>query len=263
MAIRNWTKSQAQQSKWRSLQLSQLSLTKYMSSSPNCNSWQNVIVPVLSTAPGPGLRQCCAPNSFMQCTPQGEILSIDLNTFVAQLNGRLPFQFTLLSRLQILRISGGKLTGPIPSEFGQFASLSYLDLSNNLLTGLVPESLGALTENQIPLQTLNLSGNVGLQGPLNPLLKEKVKNLAADPAVLNAASKPTSSNLPSNSTGADIPLAQQPTSGSSSALVVGIVVSLILSILVFGTVFYLQRRKQNTGKKSSDRNSQFWMKPGA
>jgi Leucine Rich Repeat len=227
--------------------------------STNCNNWLNVILPTLS--PQANFKQCCAANSFMQCSPQGDILSIDLAEFASQITGTLPAEFSLLSRLQILRISGAKLSGPIPESFGSFNSLTFLDLSNNQLSGLVPNSLGDLLSNNLPLQTLDISGNPGLLGPLNPILLQNVKTLKADPAVLNAPPSPD----PTDTDGTVVPAPKpapigqiQQASTGSSALLVGVVVSIVLSIIVFGIVFYLHRKKAQTKRKN--RNSQFWMK---
>ncbi len=79
----------------------------------------------------------------------------------ANLNGRIPSEFTSLTGLDWLILSNNRLTGSIPSEFGSLAGLERLFLSQNRLTGSIPSSLGNLSNlTHLGLENTNLSGSI-------------------------------------------------------------------------------------------------------
>ncbi len=80
-----------------------------------------------------------------------QILDLSWN----QLSGTIPASLGNLTNLQYLDLDGNQLTGTIPAELGNLASLDWLDLGNNQLSGTIPSSLGNLTN----LTRLSLGGN--------------------------------------------------------------------------------------------------------
>ncbi len=71
------------------------------------------------------------------------------------LAGAIPPELGSLSNLEGLYLSRNRLTGAIPQELGSLSNLQYLYLQDNRLDGAIPGILGNLTA----LQTLNLSEN--------------------------------------------------------------------------------------------------------
>ena len=80
-----------------------------------------------------------------------QILDLSWN----QLSGTIPASLGNLTNLQYLDLDGNQLTGTIPAELGNLASLDWLDLGNNQLSGTIPSSLGNLTN----LTRLDLGNN--------------------------------------------------------------------------------------------------------
>lgn len=66
-----------------------------------------------------------------------------------------------MTALEDLHLSENRLRG-LPSTLSNMASLRRVYLDNNLLSGPIPKALGDLPA----LQDIDLSGNVGLSGPL-------------------------------------------------------------------------------------------------
>ena len=69
--------------------------------------------------------------------------------------GRIPFEITSLTRLDVLNLSMNHLFGNIPKNIGNLQLLKTLDFLNNKLVGPIPESMSSLTF----LVHLNLSLN--------------------------------------------------------------------------------------------------------
>eukprot|EP00903_Cladosiphon_okamuranus_P017406 g16030.t3 len=84
-----------------------------------------------------------------------------------QLMGLIPPELGLLSALQQLELQGNALTGVIPRELGGLVNLQYLGLHDNQLLGEIPSELGQLTK----LQHLALCNN-RLLGHIPPELGE-------------------------------------------------------------------------------------------
>ena len=81
-------------------------------------------------------------------------LELDFNN----LQGSLPADLALLSRLERVELSGGPdvyLSGQVPSELGLLTSLDSFSLRGNQLSGSVPSELGQWSL----VRTLNLSLN--------------------------------------------------------------------------------------------------------
>ena len=74
-------------------------------------------------------------------TPTSLIFSDSLTTGSNELNGPIPTELAMLTKLSNLDLRANELTGPIPSELvGLGDSLEQLSLENNQLTGsILPE----------------------------------------------------------------------------------------------------------------------------
>ncbi len=89
--------------------------------------------------------------------PDLQSLSLGFN----QLNGTLPADYGLLTRLEELLLAGNYLTGQLPEEWGHpnaFPQLFVMDLGSNSLTGPLPASWGNQTAFQNLLQ-LSIDNN--------------------------------------------------------------------------------------------------------
>ena len=82
-----------------------------------------------------------------------------------ELNGTLPPELGILSRLHVLSLWSNKLHGQIPAELGDLSNLVSLALPKNQLTGPVPKELANLDG----LQSLSLANNQ-LSGLIPPAL---------------------------------------------------------------------------------------------
>ncbi|KAK1381304.1 hypothetical protein POM88_028048 [Heracleum sosnowskyi] len=72
------------------------------------------------------------------------------------LNGSIPYQIGMLSKLNYLSFRGNYLTGELPFSFGNLTQLKTLDLSSNYLT--IGNELEKLNFSSFPyLETLGLS----------------------------------------------------------------------------------------------------------
>ncbi|KAK1381306.1 Protein kinase domain-containing protein [Heracleum sosnowskyi] len=72
-----------------------------------------------------------------------------------KLNGSIPYQIGMLSKLNYLSLRGNDLSGTLPSSLGNLTYLKRLDVSSNHLTGFIPSELGNLTY----LKRLDVSSN--------------------------------------------------------------------------------------------------------
>ncbi|MFK7809184.1 MAG: immunoglobulin domain-containing protein, partial [Saprospiraceae bacterium] len=89
----------------------------------------------------------------------GRVIEIELNN--SGLTGPLPEDLTLLTELQVLRLSDNCLTGSIPASFGGFSELYTLWLDGNEFVGSLPDELCGLTSLQsLFLDENNLTGTV-------------------------------------------------------------------------------------------------------
>lgn len=78
-----------------------------------------------------------------------------------KLNGIIPTELGLLTKLELLRLSDNLLSGSIPDEIASLEKLEVLDLNSNKLNGALPSGIGGL----VKLKNLNLAGN-SLSGSL-------------------------------------------------------------------------------------------------
>lgn len=78
-----------------------------------------------------------------------------LNLSSNLLNGTIPHELCLMSKLERVYLSNNSLTGEIPSAFGDIPHLGLLDLSKNKLSGSIPDSFANLSQ----LRRLLLYGN--------------------------------------------------------------------------------------------------------
>ncbi|KAK1381342.1 Protein kinase domain-containing protein [Heracleum sosnowskyi] len=78
-----------------------------------------------------------------------------LHLSACKLNGSIPYEIGMLSKLNYLSLYGNDLSGTLPSSLGNLTYLEYLDVSWNHLTGFIPSELGNLTN----LSILDLSKN--------------------------------------------------------------------------------------------------------
>ncbi|CAB9501588.1 receptor-like protein kinase [Seminavis robusta] len=85
-----------------------------------------------------------------------------LNLMDNRLTGPLPSEIYKLASLEELNLSGNSLSGEISTEIGLLTSLSKVDLSNNQFFGILPEELSALTG----LYQFDIHGNDGLHGKI-------------------------------------------------------------------------------------------------
>ncbi|MEI9920685.1 MAG: RHS repeat-associated core domain-containing protein [Bacteroidota bacterium] len=83
----------------------------------------------------------------------GDITQIILNNNA--LNGHLPDELGLLTKLDRITVNDNNLSGQIPSSIGQCTGMLNLFLQNNQFSGSIPPELGNLTL----LQTLYLNNN--------------------------------------------------------------------------------------------------------
>jgi Leucine-rich repeat (LRR) protein len=90
----------------------------------------------------------------------------------SNLNGVLPTELGLLQDLQTLSLKKHWIQGPVPSELGRCSSLLFLDLTSNFLGFQLPTELGLLTN----LQSLVAPKNFFV-GTLLETLPESLKSL--------------------------------------------------------------------------------------
>ncbi|KAK1381303.1 Protein kinase domain-containing protein [Heracleum sosnowskyi] len=90
----------------------------------------------------------------IHCSEEGRVVSIQIHRYsIVDELGKL--NFSSFPYLQTLDLSYCGLNGSIPYQIGMLSKLNYLSLHNNYLTGELPSSFGNLTQ----LQTLDLSSN--------------------------------------------------------------------------------------------------------
>ena len=78
-----------------------------------------------------------------------------------QLTGRIAFELSSLSKLEILFLSANELEGKIPGELGRLVNLRSLSLYSNRLTGTIPTELARLPDlRELELQNNQLSGKI-------------------------------------------------------------------------------------------------------
>ncbi|XP_074338877.1 uncharacterized protein LOC141677043 [Apium graveolens] len=97
-----------------------------------------------------------------------DLQTLDLSD--CELNGSIPYQIGMLSKLKYLSLRGNYFTGKLPSSLGNLTYLQFLDVSyNELITGFIPSELGNLTN----LAFLYLSHNY-----LNGSIPNELGNLS-------------------------------------------------------------------------------------
>ncbi|KAK1381350.1 Protein kinase domain-containing protein [Heracleum sosnowskyi] len=96
-----------------------------------------------------------------------------LHLSACKLNGSIPYQIGMLSKLNYLSLYGNDLSGTLPSSLGNLTYLEYLDLSWNHLTGFIPSELGNLTNlAYLYLSKNNLTGSIPSEiGTLSNLIE--------------------------------------------------------------------------------------------
>ncbi|KAK1381308.1 hypothetical protein POM88_028052 [Heracleum sosnowskyi] len=99
-----------------------------------------------------------------------------LDLYGCKLNGSIPYQIGMLSKLNYLSLRGNHLSGTLPSSLGNLTYLEYLDVSWNHLTGFIPSELGNLTNlAYLYLSKNNLTGTI--PSALGSLTKLKLMDL--------------------------------------------------------------------------------------
>ena len=77
------------------------------------------------------------------------------------LEGTIPVDFGLLTKLTGVKLGNNKLTGEIPPEIADMVSVGKLDLSNNQLSGSIPAALGKNQQiNKLLLNNNQLTGEI-------------------------------------------------------------------------------------------------------
>ena len=80
------------------------------------------------------------------------------------LNGTIPEELSVLSKLLHLHLYSNRLSGNVPSEIGELAGLLQLDLSGNRLDGAIPAELGNLRQLlSLILDRNQLSGDIPVE----------------------------------------------------------------------------------------------------
>ncbi|WIA23592.1 hypothetical protein OEZ85_000303 [Tetradesmus obliquus] len=70
-----------------------------------------------------------------------QVIRLDAN----HLHGSLPASIVALSRLSVLTLSDNALTGPLPPAWGGLRAMAHLDLSFNKFTGMLPPSRSGMS----------------------------------------------------------------------------------------------------------------------
>lgn len=77
------------------------------------------------------------------------------------IDGAIPYQYSLLTDLKTLRLSDNNLRGDIPPSLSLLTNLENLSLSANDLTGTIPTEMGMLTSvERLLFHSNNLSGTI-------------------------------------------------------------------------------------------------------
>jgi hypothetical protein len=93
------------------------------------------------------------------CGPGRRVLQINLDS--TNLQGTVPQEIRLFSRLLEFDVDNNTIGGTIPSVFGDMSNLMYLDLDNNNLSGPIPEEIYNLTSLMaLDLDTNQLNGTI-------------------------------------------------------------------------------------------------------
>ncbi|CAK9318374.1 unnamed protein product [Citrullus colocynthis] len=161
-------------------------------------------------------------------------LSLSMN----QLNGSIPFQIGSLVTLQdLLDLSYNSLSGEIPSLLGNLLSLENLNVSHNNLSGSVPDSLGKM----VSLVSINLSNN-NLEGPLP---NEGIFKTAKLGAFMNNKGLCGDVNGLPHCTSLVSTKDEEESSKNKLVriLVPSLVGALLVSVVIFGVVFCILRKK--------------------
>ncbi|CAM6085975.1 unnamed protein product [Calypogeia fissa] len=162
-----------------------------------------------------------------------------INLSSMQLDGSLPANITgLFPDLTSLRLDNNTLSGSLP-DFSSLTNLQTLRLENNIFSGSIPSTLADLPLlSQLSLQNNNFSGSIPQS------LIDRVNNPAANFKFLYTGNPflQMPGNTPgSRSPSADAHSAHKKTSGSSSALQIGLAVAgaaVAISALIFFVVLY-------------------------
>lgn len=159
------------------------------------------------------------------CDPQGKDVVV-LNLASQKLVGTISPDVAKLTALQKLVLSNNNLTGTIPDTLAGLKSLQLLDVSNNDLSGKVPNFDKSVT--------VKLSGNPSIGKDVSP------------------GDGGSSGSLPSGSNGdsSGSTSASDGKQKTSTGLIVGIVVAVIVIVgCLAGLIYYLNRKK---------REQEFW-----
>ncbi|KAJ7537529.1 hypothetical protein O6H91_11G009800 [Diphasiastrum complanatum] len=171
----------------------------------------------------------------------GELLTLvnlDLNN--NQLSGSLPSNMVALSSLQVVNLSSNSLTGSIP-DFESLQSLTILDLKGNNLDGPIPDKLGTLPKLEIlNLENNNLSGLI----PTSLLMKQNLHLLVSGNPCLGLSSNECD---PAKSIAQFDTLHQHSKRLVIITVAAGLASGSLVVFVVIGCIFYLRRRKTQTG----------------
>lgn len=98
----------------------------------------------------------------IQCNGNVQVEEIDL--FHKSLNGAIPSELGMLSKMTSLVLKNNQLFGTIPSELGTLSQIKTIDISYNNLTGMIPSDIGKLFRlDSIELSHNSLTGTIPLE----------------------------------------------------------------------------------------------------
>ena len=107
----------------------------------------------------------------LECNDDGELTEFRLDGF--SLQGTLPNDLVLFTKLEVLDLNFNSIKGTIPAEYGtELTNLQSLNLASNELTGRLPSTL----VNLVNLESIWLNGNK-LRGTISDKILERWTNL--------------------------------------------------------------------------------------
>ncbi|CAJ1965994.1 unnamed protein product [Cylindrotheca closterium] len=98
-----------------------------------------------------------------------------IHLFDNRIQGTLPTEFGLLTKLERLELTKNDLVGPLPSELGNLDTLRFLGIGQNSFEGPLPTSLGKLSR----LNTIGLEWNQFTEIPseLGNMVETRILNM--------------------------------------------------------------------------------------